>query len=130
MGREGISVFSRALRYRNQSVKLPDGSRLSFLVGTEKGVDVRIALDVIRLAAQNEYDVALILSQDQDLSEVSVEIRRIASNQGRWIKTASAYPVSPTRKYRRGIDGSDWIAIDRSTYDACLDPKEYRPKKQ
>jgi uncharacterized LabA/DUF88 family protein len=44
----------------------------TFVAGEEKGVDVRIALDVIRLAHRAEYDVALLFSQDQDLSEVAV----------------------------------------------------------
>lgn len=29
----------------------------------------------------------------------------------------------------RGINGTDWIPIDRTTYASCLDPKDYRPKK-
>ena len=130
MGRQGIKVFSRPLRYRNQVVELPDGSKHTFLVGTEKGVDVRIALDIIRLGMQQAYDVALVFSQDQDLSEVSKEIRTIAASQRRWIKIASAYPTSPTRRNKRGIDFTDWILIDRATYDACIDPRDYRPKKR
>src|SRR6266481_788713 len=47
MGRQGIVVYSRSLRYRNKTVKLPGGRTHSFLVGEEKGIDVRIALDVI-----------------------------------------------------------------------------------
>lgn len=64
MSREGAYVFSRALRYRNRVVKLPDGPTYSFLTGEEKGVDVRIALDIIRMAHLNEYDVAVVFSQD------------------------------------------------------------------
>jgi hypothetical protein len=29
----------------------------------------------------------------------------------------------------RGIDRTDWIQVDRETYDACLDPRDYRPKR-
>lgn len=70
MGRQGVHVYTRPLRYRNKRVRLPDGSDYSFLVGEEKGIDVRIAIDVIRLAHKQEYDVALLFSGDQDLSEV------------------------------------------------------------
>jgi uncharacterized LabA/DUF88 family protein len=129
MGRQGIVVYSRALRYRNKSVKLPDGSTHTFLHGEEKGIDVRIALDVIGMAVRNEYDVAVVFSQDQDLSEVADEMRVIARQQGRWIRIACAYPVSPARTNRRGINGSQWIQIDRNTYDGCIDPKDYRPPK-
>ena len=126
MGRQGVYVVSRPLRYRNQTVRLPDGTEHTVLVGEEKGIDVRIALDVIRLAHRREYDVAVVLSQDQDLAEVAEEIRVIAREQDRWIKIVSAFPWSPTSRNRRGIDKTDWIRIDRALYDACLDRRDYR----
>lgn len=129
MGHKGVEVYSRALRYRNKTVRMPSGGSHSFLVAEEKGIDVRIALDVIRLAHRNVYDVALVFSQDQDFSEVADEIRVIGREQSRWIKIACAFPFSPTVRIRRGINGTDWIRIDRATYDACLDPRDYRPKR-
>ena len=129
LGRQRVHTFCRSLRYRDRTVRLPDGSEHTFPVGEEKGIDVRIALDVFRLAHQKAYDVALIFSQDQDLTEVATEIRAIAHEQGRWIKIASAFPVSPTSRNRRGINNTDWIRIDRATYDACLDRRDYRPKR-
>ena|SRR3989338_3151521 len=126
MGQRGITIFSRALRYRNQIVKLPDGTNYTFLVGQEKGIDVRIALDIIRLAHEQVFDVCLVFSQDQDLSEVADEVRRISVEQNRWIKIASAFPISPTSKNKRGINKTDWITIDRQIYDSCIDPSDYR----
>jgi hypothetical protein len=81
MGKKGIHVFSRSLRYRNQTVRLPDNSDFTFLVGQENGIDVRLALDAVRLARQKAYDVALIFSQDQDLTEAVEEIKDIAEAQ-------------------------------------------------
>ncbi len=89
-----------------------------------------MALDIIRTAHRNEYDVAVVFSQDQDLSEVAEEIRFIAQERGGWIKIASAFPLSPTTRNLRGINKTDWIPIDRATYDACLDPRDYRPPKK
>ncbi len=126
MGRAGVKVFSRSLRYRNDSITLPDGSVHTFLRGSEKGIDVRIAIDVISLAISNAYDVAVIFSQDQDLSEAASEIRVISRLRGRWIHIACAYPLSPTTKNKRGIDRTDWITIDRAQYDTCLDQTDYR----
>jgi hypothetical protein len=103
MGRQGIYVFSRTLRYRNRSITLPDGTQYTFLSGEEKGIDVRIALDIIRFAHNDDYDVALVFSQDQDLSEVAEEVRVIAKERERWIKIACAFPFSPTAKNPRGI---------------------------
>lgn len=130
MVRQGVNVFSRPLRYRLQTIRLPDGTEHSVAVGQEKGVDVRLAIDVVSLAQRNQFDVAIIFSQDQDLSEVAEEIRVIAKEQNRWLKIASAFPVSPIPHNRRGINGTDWIKIDRATYDACLDTRDYRPKQK
>jgi hypothetical protein len=130
MSRQGVVAFSRSLRYRNRTVRLSDGSEHTFLVGEEKGIDVRLALDVIRLAHRREFDVAVVFSQDQDLSEVADEIRVIAREQSRWIKIACAFPVSPTSINHRGITKTDWIKIDRATYDACLDRHDYRSEVQ
>ena len=127
MGRQKVVVYSRSLRYHNIQIKLPDGTIHTKLVGREKGIDVRIALDVIRLAHHNEYDVAVIFSQDQDLTEVAAEIRVVASEQNRWIRIASAFPSSPTMKNKRGVNNTEWIPIDRALYDKCLDLRDYRP---
>ncbi len=131
MGRQGVIVYSRPLRYRKRTKRLPDGTQHSFLTREEKGIDVRIALDVIALAHRCEYDVALVMSQDQDLSEVAEEIRTIAREQRRWIKIACAFPQSSDSRNRRGINKTDWIRINRKLYDQCRDLRDYRedPKK-
>jgi len=129
MGRDGVWTFSRPLRYRNETVEVPGFGEFTRMVATEKGIDVRLALDIVRLARQGTFDVALVFSQDQDLSEAVVEVRRIAREQDRWIKMASAFPSSPLSTNRRGINGTDWIAIPRAEYDACQDKRDYRPKK-
>lgn len=128
MSWKGAYIFSRRLRYRNRRIRLPDGTEHTYMAGEEKGIDVRIAIDVIRMAHRKEYDVAVVFSQDQDLSEVAEEIRAIAQEQDRWIKIVSAFPFSPTTRNRRGIEKTDWIRIERALYDACLDRRDYRPK--
>lgn len=128
LGTRGVHTFSRKLKYRNQTVRLPDGTSTTVLVGQEKGIDVRLALDVVRRARENHYDVAVIFSQDQDLTEVAEEVRSIARDQDRWIKLVCAFPSSPTYANVRGIDKTDWMRIDRETYDRCIDPHDYRPK--
>ena len=126
LGTRGVWTFARPLRYRNERVTLPDGTETTVPVGREKGVDVRLALDVVRLTRAGDLDVAVLFSQDQDLSEVADEVRAISVAQNRWIKTACAFPVSPTALNRRGINGTEWIRVDRAAYDACLDPTDYR----
>lgn len=126
MGTRGIKTFSRNLKYRNQTVRLPGGGSTTILIGQEKGIDVRLALDVVRLARENAYDVAIIFSQDQDLSEVADELKAISIQQNRWIKLACAFPVSPTYTNKRGIANTEWVKIDRALYDGCIDPTDYR----
>jgi uncharacterized LabA/DUF88 family protein len=129
MGSRGVETFFRPLRFRTHELLLPDGSRADIRIAHEKGIDVRIALDIVRYARDGHYDVALIFSQDQDLSAAADEVRRIARQQDRWIKVACAFPLSPASRNRRGINGTDWIPLDRATYDACLDPRDYRRKR-
>jgi uncharacterized LabA/DUF88 family protein len=127
MGRRGVAVYSRPLVYRNKTIEVPAFGPHTFLAGEEKGIDVRIALDALDAAHRGQLDVALIFSQDQDLSELASLIRQVARLQGRWIKIASAFPVCPGASNRRGINGTDWCPIDRATYDACIDTRDYRP---
>jgi hypothetical protein len=107
-----VSYFTLPLRYAEE-------------IPREKGVDVRIALDLVRMARKNEYDVALLFSQDNDFSEAAQEIRDIASEYNRWIKIASAYPHD-SRFNTRGVDKTDWMPISREEYDTCIDPTDYR----
>lgn len=129
MGTRGIQTFTRPIRYQPEEIKLKDGTTRIIRVPREKGIDVRIALDVVRLALQDAYDVAVIFSQDQDLSEAVDEVKMIASAQKKWKRLASAYPVSPTYANTRGINKTDWIKIDKMFYDDCIDPTDYRPKR-
>ena len=133
MERANIRTYARELRYRRKAVRdaqgIPvldlQGQQLNLEVRQEKGVDMRIALDIVRLAQQERYDVAILFSQDQDFTEVAKEIRSLAREQDRWIKIASAFPTDPSRPYSRGIDRTDWLPFDRTTYDACIDPMDY-----
>lgn len=128
MGRQGVVVYTRRLRYHSWMVTLPDGTEHTIVLGEEKGIDVRIALDVIRLAHRRAYDVGIVFSQDQDLAEVAPEIQAIAKEQRRWIKLASAFPIGSDSRNPRGVNGTDWIKLDRAAYDQCLDPGDYRPR--
>ena len=128
MGTRAVKTFSRPLRYRNKRFACPDGRELTLLVGQEKGIDIRLALDVVRKARNKRYDVAVIFSQDQDLSEAADEVRAISVEQDRWIKVVSAFPASPTSRNTRGINGTDWLRIDKAAYDASIDSNDYRPR--
>jgi len=130
LGTRGIQTFSRPLRYRYKTVRLPNGGVIAARVGQEKGIDVRMALDIVRLAREGRYDVALIFSQDQDLSEAVEEVRSISRQHYRWIRSICVFPVSPTYSNRRGINGTEWFVINQQMYNACIDLNDYRPKRR
>lgn len=128
MGRDGVHLTTRRLMYRTKTISLPDGTQHSFIDGDEKSIDVRIAIDMIRMAHRREYDVAILFSQDQDLVEASDEVKTISVEQDRWIKCACAFPASLTVPKARGVNGTEWVKIDKVLYDQCVDQRDYRPK--
>ena len=126
MRRIGIEVIARPLRYNVENIMLPDGGTSTIVTAQEKGIDLRIGLDVVRMARLDQLDVAMIFSQDQDLAEVAEEIREISRSEDRWLKVVSAFPVSPAVPRARGINRTDWFRMDQEFYDACLDTMDYR----
>jgi uncharacterized LabA/DUF88 family protein len=129
----GVRVATRKLRYQKRLVLDDDGEPIlengapKIVVGTkEKGIDVRMALDIVALARSRAYDVAIMFSQDQDLKEVAFEINAIAKEQGRRIQLVSAYPWSATAPNKRGVNKTDWLKISKEMYDKCIDPTDYR----
>ena len=50
-----------------QGIEIKKGFMLRHLVYHEKGVDVRIALDILKGAIKNEYDECFIISSDTDI---------------------------------------------------------------
>ena len=98
--------------------------------GQEKGVDVSLALDLARATYERRYEVAIIVSQDSDFGPAVRLAKEIAQSQGRRLVFESCFPVGPGSRSRRGIPGTVWVPIDQATYDACLDPRDYRPKRK
>jgi uncharacterized LabA/DUF88 family protein len=135
--RAGVVVTTRQLRYRKEVVRDEHGTPIldaggnpkTIITPQEKGVDVRLALDLVSLARKKQFDIALVFSQDQDLQEVVQEVTEIAVEQDRWIRVACAFPHGPKATSGRGIDKTDWFRMDQAFYDQCLDPHDYRPKR-
>ena len=98
--------------------------------GQEKGVDVSLALDLVRATYEQQYEVAIIVSQDWDFGPAVRLAKEIAQAQGRRLAFESCFPVGPGSLSRRGVPGTAWVPIDRATYDACRDLTDYRPRRQ
>jgi hypothetical protein len=74
-----VQVFPRSLRYPPRE-------------GQEKGVDVELAIDFVRLAMDNEFDIAVLASTDTDLMPpLELVTRRFPNKQ---VETA-AYQAIP-----------------------------------
>lgn len=127
MKRAGIAVTTRPIRYRKEKITIGNQEEI-VTTPQEKGIDVRLSLDIVSRARTQQFNVGVIYSQDQDLSEVVEEVKKISIEQNRWIKLACAFPFGPSATATRGIDKTEWIRMDQAFYDACLDPRDYRPK--
>ena len=94
--------------------------------GQEKGVDVSLALDIVRLTYENLYDCGIIVSQDWDFGPPVSLAKAIARNQSRTVSFESAFPFDNNNTSPRGIPGTTWFHIDKAMYDSCYDPTDYR----
>ncbi|MHB8512467.1 MAG: NYN domain-containing protein [Actinomycetota bacterium] len=60
----------------------------------EKGVDVRLAIDLTRLGTKGLYDAAIVVSEDSDLDEAVQDVYELRDHE-RWIAVENAQPWSP-----------------------------------
>ncbi len=127
MQHAGVHTVWRPLKYADIQVPTPSGGTKTIRRGREKGIDIRLALDLVRLARRKEYDVAIIFSVDTDLLEAVHEVYEIRQEFGTWLKVECAFPVGGAGRPPRGIDKTQWRKIDKAAYDLCIDPTDYRP---
>lgn len=108
-----VTIFTRPTKTRtNNNEKIE----------VEKGIDVRIAIDIIKDVLHDKLKAIVIFSQDQDLSEITQEIRHLSKRK---ITIYSAFPFSDSSSNKRGINGSKWIQISKDDYDQCIDYRDY-----
>lgn len=126
-GRTGVHVERRNLKRRELTITLEGIVYFTHTVLRlqEKGIDLKLGLDLVRCAREKAYDVAILFSQDGDLVEAVEEVHRVAVEQNRWIQVECAYPYTPTGDCRP-INRTVTRQITRAIYDACIDPTDYR----
>lgn len=125
MGRyPNVHVFWRYLSYHDQAT-IEGGKEVKRSIGLEKGIDLRLGLDALRLAREQAYDEAIIFSQDADFAEVAKDVRDIAREQNRWIGVSSAFPQNLEFRRETEIPRTLRIPIDHATYSSCLDHRDY-----
>ena len=119
-------MTTRDLRYLTETdAGSPGGVRV--LSAREKGIDLRIALDVMAAARRPDCANILILSRDQDFREVIADVRLMCDFARRDIGLWSAYPeVRDGPAFNRGVDGTRELRISRRDYDQLRDRADYR----
>jgi hypothetical protein len=122
----GVEVTTRDLRYLTETDPgSPGGVRV--LSAREKGIDLRIALDVMAAARRPDCANILIVSRDQDFREVITDVRLMCDFARRDIGLWSAYPeVRDGPAFNRGVDGTRELRISRRDYDQLRDRADYR----
>jgi uncharacterized LabA/DUF88 family protein len=126
--RAGVNVYYRFLKYADYKKQTSSGDFETITKPREKGVDIKLAIDLIKFARKGMYDIAIIFSQDTDLNEAVNEIYEIRKEFNRWIRLECAFPHSEEMKKQRGLDNTQWRPITKELYDQCIDERDYRPK--
>lgn len=109
---DGCYTESIRLRYDN------DGR------AREKGIDVRIALDLIRLARKGLYDVAVIVSEDSDLDEAARDVLELRDHE-RWIAVENVLPWSEQRRPRWLPSVARHRPFKEDVFHATLDSRDF-----
>ena len=112
-------------RLRNQGIIVTRGAVSRH--GREKGTDISLAIDLVTDAYEQEYDVAIIVSQDADFAPAVRRAKEVARKQNRFLTFQSSFPQIPGRQLS-GIGGTTFVPIDKALYDTCLEPDRYRPR--
>lgn len=130
----GVWTFSRPLKYSPQWVKnRKDGPEfIEIQQGREKGVDVRLALDLVRLAVEGEYDVGVVVSTDTDLDEAIQDVYELRERAGKWLAIENAVcvlPVDPLTgrrpPYKRLNSAGRLLHIDKQIFNQIRDDTDY-----
>lgn len=92
--------------------------------GIEKGVDVRIALDLMRLAVNGAFDVATVVTEDSDLDEAVKDALALRDEQ-RWLSVTNAQPWSPRSHTRWLPSAPRRRPITQELFDRVRDDETY-----
>jgi NYN domain-containing protein len=91
--------------------------------GREKGVDVRIALDLLRLGQKGLYDVAIVVSEDSDLNEAINDVYELRDHE-RWIAVENALPWT-TNSHAKWLTARRKRRIDKMMFSRIEDRNIY-----
>lgn len=108
-----VHVVARPLRYPAAWPAVP---------AQEKGVDVALAVDLVRLAINGEYDVAVVVSTDTDLVPA---LEAVLDLDGPRVEVAAWRAKRANRRLSVGGDRPWCHFLGRDDYLAVRDPTDY-----
>lgn len=121
MGRTGVKITTRPLAYAT----VPGRDGQPFRVPREKGIDVRIALDMVKETSRRSFDDLIVMTEDFDIAGEAIRgAYEVAKEQGRSITGHLAFPAGTEHKLSR-MRHVKLHAFSRETYDRCIDPNDY-----
>lgn len=119
--RQGVTAITRRLQYLTDP-------RTRRRVAREKGIDVALAVDVVKMAIREEYDVGVVFSADTDLRPAlefvaqeypSLRVEVAAWQHGRDRRRLNFESPAPT-----------WCHyLNHRDYMTIRDPEDYRPRR-
>ncbi len=115
----GVNLIHRPLRYpHNGPQSRPE----------EKGIDVQIAIDIVTMAINAEFDVAILVSTDTDLKPALEAFGILPFGDERIIEVA-AYKSPIFKKALRLPDRPIWCHfIEEDEYRSVRDKRDYNIK--
>ncbi len=116
----GVRVQTRNMRY--QPEEDPTSGEIRRWVGQEKGIDVLLAVDLVRGAYNNDYDIAVVMSRDSDLLPAFEEVLRLGKRVER-----AVWWTPPQPKGKLVVAGrSLWTHyLDEDNFNALRDDTDY-----
>lgn len=116
-----VHTFTPELRYRSEWTQRGDGQWQLYRCPQEKGVDVRLALDMVAAAYENKCDAMVIMTEDSDLQQAVDRCLQIARSQDRKLLIANAFPHDPSNPApRRSLRDAIPLRFDRDFYETHL----------
>lgn len=107
-----VTVIRRPLNYRVENGRQ---------IAAEKGVDVALAVDLVRLAITGAYDVAILVSRDTDLKPALETVRDL---RAAWVEVAGWRNTSRIR-FTDGAKGPWCHILDEADYRKVADTRNY-----
>lgn len=114
-----MSAITRPLHYR--PIRWEAGAPVEW-EPREKGIDVLLAVDLVRGALNDEYDVAVLVSADSDL----VPAAEAVLDSGKWLEFAAWIPDTGYAPHLRVKGRQTWCHfLTRRDFELVSDRNDY-----